>query len=46
MGGEGIRIELTETQIELLHLLEFVNNVNTRNIALVREFIRVYFLNR
>ena len=45
-GGEEIYVELYESRIELTQLAEFVNNVNTRNIALVREFIRVYFLNR
>ena len=45
-GGEEIYVELYESRIELTQLVEFVNNVNTRNIALVREFIRVYFLNR
>jgi hypothetical protein len=45
-GGQDIYVELYESRIELTQLVEFVNNVNTRNIALVREFIRVYFLNR
>ena len=45
-GGEDIYVELAESRIELTQLVEFVNSVNTRNIAVVREFIRVYFLNR
>jgi hypothetical protein len=45
-GGEEIYVELSESRIELTQLVEFVNNVNTRNISLVRGFIRAYFLNR
>jgi hypothetical protein len=43
-GGEGIYVELSESQISLDQLLQFVDNVNNRNIKLVGEFIRQYFL--
>jgi hypothetical protein len=43
-GGVEIYVELTESRIELTQLVEFVNNVNTRNIDTIRQFIITYFL--